>query len=127
MEQEIYGTIEVNHETNSQIMSLKTYAGTLLGRGVWSVVLCLMTGGGLAVAVTNPLHSNTQTSVLVFLYFILAFLTEASAAGLYFKYYCKQRNLYNLRGLNQRDSQFSCLLIIIRTLWTIVFGSYLIA
>ena len=100
----VYATIEVNHETSSQIMTLKTYAGTLVGRGVWSVVLCLIAGGGLAVAVTNPLHSNTQTSVFVLLYFILAFLIEASASGLYFKYYCRQRHLYNLRGLNQRDS-----------------------
>ena len=100
----VYATIEVNNETSSQIMTLKTYAGTLVGRGVWSVVLCLIAGGGLAVAVTNPLHSNTQTSVFVLLYFILAFLIEASASGLYFKYYCRQRHLYNLRGLNQRDS-----------------------
>ena len=123
---EIYGTIEVNNETKSQIMDLKTYAGTLIGRAVWSIVLCLIAGGGFAVALTNPLHSNTQTSVFVFAYFILAFLLEATASGLYFKYYCRQRSLYNLRGLNQRDSQFSCLLLVLRTIWTIVFGVYLI-
>ena len=58
MEDQVYGTIEVNHETSSQIMTLKTYAGTLVGRGVWSMVLCLIAGGGLAVAITNPLHRN---------------------------------------------------------------------
>ena len=56
---EVYGTIEVNNETKSQIMTLGTYAGTLVGRGVWSIVLCLIAGGGISVAITNELHSNT--------------------------------------------------------------------
>ena len=126
MDHEIYGTIETNHERSSQIMTLKAYTNTIIGRAVWSIVLCLIAGGGLAVALTNSLHSNIQTSVFVFLYFILAFLIEASASAFYFKYYCRQRSLYNLRGLNQRDSQISCLLLVIRTVWTIVFGVYLI-
>ena len=88
MDEPVYGTIEVNHETNSQIMTLKTYAGTLVGRAVWSVVLCAIAGGGLAVAITNPLHSNTQTSVFVLLYFILALVIELFAVIFYCKYYC---------------------------------------
>ena len=69
-------------------MTLKTYAGTLVGRAVWSVVLCAIAGGGLAVAITNPLHSNTQTSVFVLLYFILALVIELFAVIFYCKYYC---------------------------------------
>ena len=88
MDEPVYGTIEVNHEVNSQIMTLKAYAGTLVGRAVWSTVLCLIAGGGLAVAITNPLHSNTQTSVFVLLYFILAFVIEFIAVIVYCRYYC---------------------------------------
>ena len=108
-------------------MNLKTYASTLFGRGILSLVLDVIAGGGLVVTVLNPLENKKEvSSAFVFVYFSVSFLIELSAAIFYFRYYCKQKKLFNLRGLNQRDAQFSCIFLIVRTVWTIIFGVYLI-
>ena len=108
-------------------MNLKTYASTLVGRGLLSLLLDIIAGGGIVVTFLNPLENKKEvTSTFVFIYFGVAFLTELSSAIFYFKYYCKQKKLFNLRGLNQRDAQFSCIFLIIRIVWTIIFGVYLI-
>ena len=124
---EVYGTIEVNNQKQSQIKDLKTYASTFIGRGVLSLILDIIAGGGLVVTILNPLENRKEvTSAFVFVYFSIAFLIELSSAIFYFRYYCKQKKLFNLRGLNQRDAQLSCIFLIIRTVWTITFGIYLI-
>ena len=85
-------------------MDLKTYASTFIGRGILSLILDIIAVGGLVVTVLNPLENRKEvTSAFVFVYFTIAFLIELSAAIFYFRYYCKQKKLFNLRGLNERE------------------------
>ena len=71
-------------------MNLKSYASTLVGRGVLSLVLDVIAGGGLVVTALNPLENKKEvSSAFVFVYFGVAFVIELSAAIFYFRYYCK--------------------------------------